>query len=100
MTFMSARMSLIIALLFHVTKIMSVITPLMIVIIALTSFIIQVVSVMTAVMIDTTGVTSVIIRIMWHIIGITWLTRKVRSGPIETITDPNRGAKNPTLAPG
>ena len=63
-------------------------------------FMIQVVSVMTAVMTDMGFVMSVIIRIMWLMIRMVWLMKKLMSGPIPTITELNRGAKNPTLVPG
>ena len=51
-------------------------------------------------MTDMTGVMSVIIRMMWHVIGMTWLTKKVMSDSIATLTEPDRSAKNPTIAPG
>ena len=93
MTVISALMSLIIALLFHVSAMVSVITALMTILVALMSVIIRMMSVMTAVMTGITGVMSVIIRIMWLVIGMTWLMKKVMSILIAMMTVSDRRSK-------
>jgi hypothetical protein len=86
MMIISARVFLIIPLLFHVIAVMSVISALMTVIIALMSLIIRVMPVMTARMTDMTKVMSILIRMMWFIIRMTCLMKKVMSDIIGKLT--------------
>ena len=98
MTIIGAVMFLIIALLFHITAMVSVIGALMMVIIVLMHHFIPVMSVMIGPTTDITRVVSVIIRMMWLTSGMMSLSKKVLSVIIATDRDVSwRAPRSPAL---
>jgi len=105
MTVISARISIIIAHLFHTIAVIPDVTARMIAILALISPIIRAISIMTALLIEITGALSAIIpgtwpiiRILWLIGGVLWLTKNELSDTIGQLTGPDRGSDDPPIA--
>jgi hypothetical protein len=96
MTIITAPVSLMVALLFHITAVLSVIRARMTVILALLSLILRMMPVMTALMIDMTEVVSVVLRMKRLISGVLWLSKDELSDTPGKLTGPDRGFDGPT----